>query len=31
MPKGKTTIEVFDHSAKDGSEIDKVSLKVTVK
>lgn len=31
MPKGKTTIEVFDHSAKDGSEIDKVSIKVTIK
>lgn len=31
LPKGKTTIEVFDHSAKDGSEIDKVSISVTVK
>jgi hypothetical protein len=31
LPAGKTTIEVFDHSAKDGSEIDKVSIQVTVK
>lgn len=31
MPKGKTTIEVFDHSPKDGSEIDKVSVEVTIK
>jgi len=31
VPKGTTTIEVFDHSAKDGSEIDKVSIEVTVK
>jgi len=31
LPKGKTTIEVFDHSAKDGSEVDKVSVGVTVK
>ena len=31
MPSGKTTIEVFDHSAKDGSEVDGVSVIVTVK
>lgn len=31
MPKGKATIEVFDHSAKDGSEVDKVSVEVTIK
>lgn len=31
LPKGKTTVEVFDHSAKDGSEIDKVSILVTIK
>jgi hypothetical protein len=31
MPKGKTTIEVFDKSAKDGLEIDKVSIEVMVK
>jgi len=31
LPKGKTTIEVFDHSAKDGSEVDKVSVKITIK
>lgn len=29
--KGKVTIEVFDKSAKDGEEIDKVSIIVTVK
>lgn len=31
LPKGKTTIEVFDHSPKDGSEVDKISVIVTVK
>ena len=31
MPKGKTTIEVFDKSAKDGSEVDKVGIVVAVK
>jgi hypothetical protein len=31
VPKGKATIEVFDHSPKDGSEIDKVSVEVNVK
>ena len=31
LPKGKTTVEVFDHSAKDGLEIDKVSVEVTIK
>jgi hypothetical protein len=31
MPQGKTTIEVFDKSPKDGSEIDKVSVVVNIK
>jgi hypothetical protein len=31
VPAGKATIEVFDKSAKDGSEIDKVSVQVSVK
>ena len=31
LPKGKTTIDVFDHSAKDGSEVDKVSVEVIIK
>jgi hypothetical protein len=31
VPSGKVTIEVFDKSAKDGSEIDKVSISVNVK
>ena len=31
LPAGKTTVEVFDKSAKDGSEIDKVSIDITVK
>jgi hypothetical protein len=31
LPSGKATIEVFDHSAKDGSEVDKVSISVTIK
>ena len=31
LPSGKTTVEVFDHSAKDSSEIDKVSVEVTIK
>jgi hypothetical protein len=30
-PRGKIIIEVFDLSAKDGSEIDKVTLQATVK
>lgn len=29
--KGKATIQVFDYSAKDGSEIDKVTLPVVLK
>jgi hypothetical protein len=31
LPKGKTTVEVFDNSPKDDSEIDKVSIQVTIK
>lgn len=31
LPKGKTIIEVFDKSAKDGLEIDKVSVEITIK
>lgn len=31
LSKGKTTVEVFDRSAKDGSEIDKVTVQVSVK
>lgn len=31
VPSGKATIEVFDYSAKDSSEIDKVSIQVSVK
>jgi hypothetical protein len=31
VPAGKATIEVFDKSAKDGSEIDKVTIQVTIK
>ena len=30
-PKGKATIEVFDKSAKDGEEIDKISINVIIK
>jgi hypothetical protein len=31
VPAGKATVEIFDRSAKDGSEADKVSILVTVK
>jgi hypothetical protein len=31
MPQGKTTIEVFDKSPKDGTEIDKVIVVVNIK